>query len=265
MRTLLTLCALLLTVCPALAQWTDNPLKGIPRLPDGKPNLTAPTPKTLDGKPNLSGVWWVPHDGEENDLVGPPPKYLVNLAADLKPGEVAMQPWALEFLKREAALLGKNQPMAKCLPPGIPLNYTTPAPFKIVQTPDLVVMLYEVANSFRQVFVDGRTLPKDPNPTFVGYSVGRWNGDTFVVEGSGFNDKTWLDGIGHPHTDALRITERYTRRDVGHLEIQITIDDPKACLKPWSATIGAELLTNTDVMEYVCVENEKSLQHMIGN
>jgi len=265
MRARLTLCVLLFTALPAAAQWQDYPLsKSVPRLPDGKPDITAPTPRTAEGRPDLSGVWWVAHTGEENDLTGPPPKFLVNLAADLKPDDLQMLPWAAAVLKREGALLGLNAPMAKCLPPGVPLNYTTPTPFKIVQTPELVVMLYEVANSFRQVFLDGRALPKDPNPTFVGYSVGTWEGDTFIVESNGFNDKTWLDGRGLPHTEALRITERYRRVDVGHLEIKVTIDDPRTYGKPWTATIPAELLTNTDVMEYVCAENEKSLQHMVG-
>jgi hypothetical protein len=265
MRTLLlTVCTLLVLVSPAAAQWTEYPITGVPRLPDGRPDLAAPAPRTADGKPDLSGVWWVPHHGAENDLTAPPPKYLINLAADLKPGELVMLPRTASFLEQEAQQLGKNHPMAKCLPPGIPISYTVPAPFKIIQTPALVVMLYEVANSFRQVFVDGRSLPKDPSPMWLGYSIGRWDGDSFVVESAGFNDKTWLDGMGHSHTEALRITERYTRTDVGHMSIRITIDDPGAYAKPWTTTIGAELLTDTDVMEYVCVENERSLQHMVG-
>jgi hypothetical protein len=263
MRTLAILWTVILTAAPAMAQWTDYPLKSLPRLSDGKPNLVAPTPKTREGVPDLSGVWWFPHLGEENDIAGPPPKYLVNLAADLKEG-APMQPSAAAFFKEQAPQLGKNDPAARCLPPGVPKSYTVPAPWKIVQTPELIVMLYEFGNSFRQVFMDGRSLPKDPSPTWVGYSVGTWDGDTLVVETTGYNDKTWLDGIGHSHTEALRTVERFRRRDVGHMEVQITIDDPKAYTRPWSATIGMELLTNTDVMEYVCNENEKSLQHMVG-
>lgn len=154
--------------------------------------------------------------------------------------------------------------MSKCLPPGVVLSYTAGAPFRIVQTPELVVLLYEYANSFRQVFMDGRKLPTDPQPTWVGYSVGRWDNDTLIIETTGFNDRTWLDGIGHPHTDALRVTERLRRRDAGHLELQVTIDDPKAYEKPWTASMSATLATNTEVMEYVCAENEKSLQHMVA-
>src|SRR5688500_16270208 len=262
MRAPLVLGALVLMSLPAAAQWTDHPLKNAPRLADGKPNLSAPAPKAGDGKPDLSGVWWV----RSTDANGDPgqPRFFINLAADAKPGEAAMLPWALEFVKEQVSTLGKNHPVSKCLPPGVTLSYTAGAPFKIVQTTDLVVMLYEYSNSFRQVFMDGRALPRDPQPMWVGYSVGRWEGDTLVVETTGFNDKTWLDGIGHPHTEALRVTERLRRRDFGHLDMQITIDDPKAYEKPWTALIPAQLATSTDVMEYVCVENEKSLQHMVG-
>jgi len=264
MRALFAAFTLCLIALPATAQWAHYPLGNLPRRPDGAPDLSAPAPRTTDGRPDLSGVWWVRHDGAENDDLGPSPKYLSNLAADLAPHDVAMRPWADAFLKEQSAQRGLNHPMASCLPPGIPLSYTVPLPFKIVQTPSLVVMLYEAGNTFRQVFTDGRGLAKDPNPSFYGYSVGRWDDDAFVVESSGFNDRTWLDGMGHPHTEALRIIERYRRRDAGHLEIEITIDDHLAYARPWTVKIGAELLTGTEVMEYVCVENEKSRQHMPG-
>jgi hypothetical protein len=257
MRTLSLLSALLLMVSPAAAQWSDVPLKNVPLLRDGKPDLVAPAPRTRDGKPDLSGVWWVPA-GVDANVPGAVPKYLLNLAADLKPGVVMMLPWAQTFVKEQVASFGKNHPVSRCLPPGVPLSYTTPVPFKIVQTPELVVMLYEASNSFRQVFVDGRALPADPFPAWVGYSVGRWEDNVFTVETTGFNDKTWLDGVGHPHTEALRITERYTRHDFGHMSIQITIDDAKTYFKPWTTTIGTELLTNTDVMESVCGEAQSA-------
>lgn len=261
MRIPLILCALVLFAVPAVAQWTDHPLKNVPRLANGRPDLSAPAPRTREGKPDLSGVWWV-RDGASGSS-GQPSRFFLNLPADAKPGEVTMLPWALAFVKEQVATLSRNHPISKCLPPGVPLSYTAGVPFKIVQTPDLVVMLYEYSNSFRQVFMDGRVLPKDPQPTWVGYSVGRWEADTLVVETTGFNDRTWLDAIGHPHTEALRITERIRRRDFGHLDVQITIDDDMAYVTPWTVNIPAELTTNTDVMEYVCAENEKSLQHMI--
>jgi hypothetical protein len=243
---------------PVTAQWTEFPLKDVPRV-GGKPDLSASTPRTREGKPDLSGVWSVRSEAGSGQ-----PQHFLNLAADAKPGEVTMLPWALAFVKEQLSTLGMNHPVARCLPPGVALSYTAGAPFKIVQTPDLLVVLYEYANSFRQVFLDGRSLPKDPQPTWVGYSVGRWDGDTLVVDTSGFNDRTWLDGVGHPHTEALRIIERIQRKDFGHLDLQLTIDDPKTYEKPWTASLQADLVTNTEVMEYVCAENEKSLQHMVG-
>jgi hypothetical protein len=263
MRTRLTLCVLVLAALPASAQWTDLPLKSVPRLADGTPDMSAPVPRTREGTPDLSGVWWVRAGGVGNRNSGQPP-WFINLAADSKPGDVTMLPWAMGFVKEQVTTLGKNHPVSRCLPPGVALSYTSGAPFKIVQTPDLVVVLFEYSNSFRQVFMDGRALPRDPQPMWVGYSVGKWEGEALVVETIGFNDKTWLDGIGHPHTEALRVTERLRRRDVGHLDVQITIDDPKAYEKPWTVSLPAELATTTDLLEYVCVENEKSLQHVVG-
>jgi hypothetical protein len=212
----------------------------------------------------LSGVWFPRSGVAANGDAGQQPRLFINLAADAKPGEVTMLPWALAFVKEQVATLGKNHPVSKCLPPGVPLSYTAGAPFRIVQTPDLVVMLYEYSNSFRQIFMDGRTLPNDPQPTWVGYSVGKWDGDALVIETTGFNDKTWLDGIGHPHTEALRVTERVRRRDIGHLDIEVMIDDAMAYEKPWTVSVPMELATKTDLMEYVCLENEKSLQSMSG-
>ena len=133
-----------------------------------------------------------------------------------------------------------------------------------MQAPDLIVILHETGNLFRQIFLDGRTLRGELNPTWMGYSVSHWDGGTLVVESTGFNDKTWLDSRGHPHTESLRLTERYSRRDAGYLDIQITVDDPGAYTKPWTAKIGAELLTDTDLLENVCAENEKDTRHLVG-
>lgn len=263
MRIGVMLCVLVLMSLPASAQWTDLPFKNVPRLADGRPDLSAPTPRTREGMPDFSGVWWVRARGDGNGNSGQPP-WFINLAADSKPGEVAMLPWALAFVGEQVTTLGKNHPVSRCLPPGVALSYTSGAPFKIVQTQDLVVVLSEYSNSFRQVFMDGRALPRDPQPMWVGYSVGTWEGDVLVVETTGFNGKTWLDGIGHPHTEALHVTERLRRRDYGHLDVQITIDDPKAYEKPWTVSLPAELAITTDLLEYVCVENEKSLQRMVG-
>jgi hypothetical protein len=210
-----------------------------------------------DGKPDLSGTW-------ESEM-----GYFQDLAKDLKPGEVAMQPWAKALQADREGHLHTDDLLVNCMPPGVPrINMSAgnnmPHPFKIVQTPALVVLLYETsANStFRQVFLDGRPLPKDPQPAWLGYSIGRWEGNTLVVDTIGFNGRAWLDtGKGHPQTEAGRVTERFTRRDFGHLQIEITIDDPKAYDKPWRATVPVHLLPDSDLIETYC-ENEKDRPHM---
>jgi hypothetical protein len=244
---------LLLTLCSiAAAQWSQVPGKGTPRAKDGKPDLTAPTPHKADGKPDLSGIW-----GTESA------KYLVNIAADFKPGELPIQPWADAITKeRMTGIHAAEESNANCEPPGVPRIDNTPNPFKIVQEPDMIVILYEAFGQFRQVFLDGRKLPTDANPTWLGYSVGRWDGNTFVAESTGFNGKTWLDQAGHPTTEALHVTERYARRNFGHMDLQITIDDPKAYTKPWTIIEPMVLLPDTDLIEYVCNENEKDLKHL---
>ncbi len=246
-----------LTASATHAQWLNYRAPGVPRTPDGKVNLTAPTPRTPDGKPDLSGTW----ESEAG--------YFGNLAKDLKPGELLMHPWADAQVKENIRNLHKDDPMVACLPPGVPRinmggSRAMPHPFKIVQTPALVVLLYETSTNqtFRQVFLDGRPLPPDPQPSWLGYSVGRWEGDTLVVETTGFNGRAWVDtSSGHPQTEVARVTERFTRRDFGHLEIDITIDDSKAYLKPWRVKVPINLLPDTDLIETFC-ENEKDLGKM---
>jgi hypothetical protein len=238
------------------AQWLNYPTAGIPRTADGKPNLSAPAPRTGDGKPDLSGVWEA--DGQT---------YFFDLAAGLKPGDVVPQPWAKAMQQKYEDNLHSDDPLARCLPHGVPrVNTNGLFPFKIIQTPGLVVMLYEQLNLFRQIFMDGRTLAKDVNPTWLGYSTGKWDGDTLVVETSGFNDKTWLDTQkGRPASDELHVTERFRRMDFGTMEVVATINDPKAYTKPWTTTAQKMLLQlNTDILEFVCNENEKDAPHMVG-
>jgi hypothetical protein len=247
------LCA---TSLPASAQWVNYPTAGVPRAADGKPNLTAPAPRTTDGKPDFSGVW-----------IAEDQKYFMNLATGLKREDVALQPWAAELQKQRVDRDHADDPLAKCLPHGVPrINTNGLFPFKIIQTPGLVVILYEQMYLFRQVFMDGRKVANDANPSWLGYSTGQWDGDTLVVETSGFNDKTWLDtAMGHPATEALHVTERFRRTDFGHLELQATIDDPKAYTKPWTTTTQKmHLLLDTDILEFICNENEKDAPHMLG-
>jgi hypothetical protein len=234
---------------PLAAQWVNYPTPGIPRTADGKPNLTAPAPRTADGKPDLSGLW------QRISL-----KYERNIAADLKSGEI--QPWAEALVRQRAEDLQKDHMSVQCLPWG-PSYSNSARKAKIVQTPGLLLMLDEDL-TYRQIFLDGRTLETEPNPSWMGYSVGRWDGDTLVVDSFGFNDRTWLDRDGHPHSEALRMTERYRRLDFGHMQIEITVNDPQVYARPWTVTLSAELTPDTELLEYVCNESHHSLEHWVG-
>jgi Domain of unknown function (DUF3471) len=238
---------------PVIAQWINFPTPGIPRLPDGKPNLAAPTPQTADGKPDLSGVWRAARTGEYG--------YDFNVARQLKPEDV--QPWAEALRRQRVQDFRKDSPLARCLPVSVPfLNFRGLS--RIVQTPGLIVILHESPNSpHRTIFTDGRELPKDLNPTWLGYSVGRWEQDTLVVTSAGFNDRGWLDVGGHPQTESLRITERFRRRDFGHIEYELTIDDPKAFTKPFTLRSEKTFAPDTDLLEDIC-ENEISGAHLTG-
>jgi hypothetical protein len=237
----------------ASAQWVKLPAEAVPQTKDGKPDLLAPAPRKPDRKPDFSGIWQAAS-----------PKYLINLAADYKPGELPMQPWAETLTnERRTGVHAAEESQVNCLPPGLPRINSTPNPFKIIQEPGVVTILYEAFDLYRQIFLDGREPRKDPNPIWLGYSVGKWEGDTLVVETTGFNGKTWLDQAGHPTTEALHVIERFRRRDFGHLEIQTTIDDPKAYTKPWTANEEMELQTGTELIEFVC-ENEKDAKHLPG-
>jgi hypothetical protein len=254
MRTRIPLLVLLsLAAIPLGSQWRKLPTEGFPRTADGKIDLSAPAPRKPDGKPDLSGIW------QPSNI-----KYLVNLAADLKPDELPIQPWAEALTKeRSTETHGAEESDARCLPPGIPKINSTPNPFKIVQEPKLVVILYESMGIYRQFFLDGREPRKDADPSWEGYSVAKWDSDALVVDSTGFNGKFWLDKKGHPATESLHVTERFRRPDFGHLEIQATIDDPKAYTKPWSSTQRFELTPNTELFESVC-ENEQDVRHMPG-
>ncbi|PWU01936.1 MAG: hypothetical protein C5B51_21860 [Terriglobia bacterium] len=236
---------------PASAQWLKYPTPAIPRLPDGKPDLAAAVPKTPDGKPDFSGVW-EPRGG-----------YTGNIAKDLKPGEVPFQPWAEALYKHRLETEGKEDPQARCVLSGVPREHVVPYPFKILNTNGMIVILYEALHSYRQIFMDGRQLPKNPNPTWMGYSVGHWEDDTLVVESSGFVNNNWLDNGGHPGTEALRLTERFRRPDFGRINLEMTIDDSKAYTKPWKVNLVFNL-ADTELIEYVCDENEKDIGHLVG-
>jgi hypothetical protein len=239
----MTLAALVMSA-PAAMQWRQ-PTAGIPRTPDGKPNLSAPAPRTSDGKPDITGLW------------KPGPGYVSNIAKDLKPEDVPYQPWAEALYKQRRATDSKDDPTANCIVGGVPRSDLVPYPFKILQVPGMTVILYEAVHSYRQIFTDGRPLPADPTPTWFGYSIGSWEGDTFVVKTSGFNDKGWLDNNGRPVTEMLHVTERFHRKDFGHMDVQITIDDSKAYTKPWTITLPLVFQADDELIEYICDENNK--------
>jgi len=242
---LATILALVLMSVATRAQWLNHPTPGIPRLPDGRPNLSAPPSRLADGHPDLSGIWDV-----GNML------YFHDLARELKPGEVQLTPWAAAIRKQRMDRNHVDDPYGYCLPLGVP-RINVRSPFKILQTPQLTAFLHEtyVGMIFRQVFTDGRRLPEisEAEPTWLGYSVGKWDGDTFVVDTVGFRDRGWLSAMqAYPHSDALHVTERWRRADVGHMELTVTIDDPKAYVKPWTNKIPLLLLPDTELLEAFC-------------
>jgi len=235
-------------------------MAGAPRTPDGKVNMTGPVP-TLNGKPDLSGIWQAEAEPRGPGLYGlgesPNSKYFRDVLSDFKPGEEPLTPEGREILRRNSQLGPNAVPGLNCLPDGVPHGDLLPEPFKIIQTPGEMVMLYEVETTFRQVFTDGRQQLTDPSPSWNGYSVGKWEGDTLVVDTVGFNNLSWLDARGHGHSEDMRVEERFHRRDYGHLEATVTITDPKTFTKPITISFVERLLPDTDLFEHYCLENEK--------
>jgi hypothetical protein len=247
----MTACAWASTI---YAQWPEVKMPGIPRLHDGQPDLSAPAPRTADGRPDLSGVWNVGNS-----------TYFHDLANGLHPDDVQLTPWAAGIQKQRRERDHVDDPYGYCLPLGVP-RIDTRSPFKILQTPMLTVFLYEsfVGMMFRQVFTDGRALPEasEVDPTWLGYSVGRWEGDSFVVESIGFRDRGWLSAnMAYPNSDALRVIERFKRTSVGHMDLIVTIDDPKAFVKPWTNTIPLKLVADGELIEAFCDNQMFRLQH----
>ena len=256
----ISLAAIVLSVTPAAAQWLNYPTPGIPRLRDGKPDLNAPAPRTADGQPDLSGLWAAPCT---TTACSNADRVFFDLAKGQK-SEVLMTPWAAGIAKQRASRNHVDDPFGYCLPPGVPRIYFVVGAFRIVPTHNVTAFLHETAAGlmFRQVFTDGRSLPVVTEPTWLGYSVGRWEGNTFVIQTSGFKDGGWLDTeVGRPHSDALRITERLRRVDFGHIDLSITIDDPKAFVKPWTVTTVLTYQADTEILESFCDNHDKTMEH----
>jgi hypothetical protein len=249
------------------AQWENVLHSSVPRTRAGEAILTAPAPRARQRKPDLSGVWLAdgePAPQEIGPLIEPGllvPRYMINVLADVPAEAVQLQPSAEVLFGQRLQGGGKDDPVANCKPTGLPLMNTLPVPFKIVQTPTLVIVLYEENTVFRQIFLDGRKPVEDPVPQALGYSTGRWEGNALVVDTIGFSDRHWLDAMGHPLTERMRLTERFRRPDAGHLEIETTIDDPGAYTKPFTYTVKLTLLPDGELIEYFCTDNEKDAQH----
>jgi len=256
---------------PLAAQWPPHPV-GVPQGPDGKPNLAAPAPRTVDGKPDFSGIWMIYNGPDPGDRADRPPRLSGGLS-------LPMQPWAADLQRRRAAEGGLNDPDGLCLPQG-PLQYhIDPQPLKIVQTPTQILIIYESNYGLRTIYMDGRKLPPlgEPQPFWHGYSVGRWEGDTLVVESnnfrgvdpdavkngepSSFHGVGWLDHRGSPYTESMKLTERFRRVNYGHVDIEFTVDDPKAYTKPFTVRIVQQIVPDgSELIEFICHENQMFLK-----
>jgi len=258
---------LTLIAASASAQWLSYPTAGVPKTAAGAPNLAAPTPRTADGKPDLSGLWGNMCPTAKGPVMCAPevavPQVFGDIGRGVK-GGLPYQPWAVELVKARKAENGKDDPTSHCLPGGVAKLHTAALLRKIVQVPGLVVFLSERNASYRQIFTDGRPLPADPNPSWNGYSSGHWDGDTLVIESNGFKEGQWLDRAGSPLTESAKMTEKLRRPNYGTLEIELTVDDPKAYTKPWTIDLKQSIILNTELLDYICAENEKDSSHLVG-
>jgi len=257
---------------PVAAQWLKYPTAGIPRTADGKPDLKAPTPRTRDGKPDFSGMWLTadgppcPQKTSGQDFIEcgielPISVLGFNIGVKI-PGGLPYQPWAAELAKKRTAENSKDDPHARCLPDTFLRSYGLPHIQKFIQVPGLLVMLDEMNAGYRQVFTDGRPLPQDPVPAWNGYSTAKWDGDTLVIDSIGFRDDLWLDMAGSTISEKATVHERMRRLDYGHLQIEATVDDPKVYTKPWTVTMNQRIVVDTELVDEICLENEKSAQRM---
>ena len=277
-----------LTSTPLAAQWVKVPTAGVPRKAGGKVDMSAPAPRLANGKPDFSGIWTTgepnlrrtgalsspkeapgprePQDpsetqnpGDASDIAAS--RQMANIGVDL-PGGLPYQPWLVPIVKQRTDNLAKDDPHIRCLPDNFLRAYGLPHLLKFVHTPNLLVVLNEMNAGYRQVFTDARPLPEDPTPTWQGYSSGKWTGDTLVIDTAGLRDDTWIDWNGSVLTQAAKVREQIRRPDFGHLEIQVTVDDPKAYTKPWTVTLKERIVVDTELIDEICLENEQSLQHM---
>ncbi len=269
----LSTAALLILGAPHLAaQWIHYPTAGVPRKADGKVDMSAPAPRMTDGKPDFSGIWTTAEPNRRKaDPASPDTpadasdiaasRQMANIGVDL-PGGLPYQPWLVPIVKERTANLAIDDPHIKCLPDNFLRAYGLPHLLKFVHTPNLLVVLDEMNAGYRQVFTDARPLPENPNPTWQGYSSAKWSGDMLVIDTIGLRDDTWIDWNGSVLTEAAKVREQMRRPDFGHLEIQVTVDDPKAYTKPWTVTLKERIVVDAELIDEICVENEQSLKHL---
>jgi len=264
---------LLLSICTLLgsadltAQWVKYPTAGVPRNPDGKVNIFGPTPRLADGKPDFSGIWTSDEIDPRRPNVPPNPRdattsrRMVNIGVEL-PGGLPYQPWLATLVKERWAKNAKEDPHVKCFPDNFIRAYAMPHLLKFAQMPGLLIVLNEWNAGYRQVFTDGRPLPEDPTPSWMGYSSAKWSGDTLIVDTIGLRDDSWIDWQGSVVGESAKVREEIRRPDFGHLEVRLTVEDPKAYTKPWTVTIKERLIVEAELIDEICLENERSLQHM---
>jgi len=251
------------------AQWLNMTTPGIPRTRDGKPDLTAPVPKTADGKPDFSGMWVplevLPCDPGQRGVQCtelPLTPRLINFAAGLQ-GGLPYQPWAADLVKNRSKDVAFIDPHTHCMPPNFPRAWAFPESLKIFQTRTQLVILDEFNASYRQVFFDGRKLPEDMLPTWNGYSVAHWEGDTLVVDSAGYRDDSWLDTAGNFFSSEARVTERIRRPNFGSMNVEVTVNDPKVFTKPWTVELHMKPHLDTEMIDFICMENNRDLDHFV--
>ena len=270
------------------AQWVKYPTAGAPRKADGTVNLSAPTPRMPDGKPDLTGIWTTaePNTRRAGTLSSPrdqgapavaqttsaaetpanpnaitASRQMANIGVDI-PGGLPYQPWLVPIVKERTENNAIDDPHIRCLPDNFLRAYGLPHLLKFVHTPNLLIVLNEMNAGYRQVFTDGRPLPEDPTPTWQGYSSAKWSGDTLVIDTIGLRDDTWIDWNGSVLTEAAKVREEIRRPDFGHLEIRVSVDDPKAYTKPWSVTLKQRIVVDTELIDEICLENEQFIKHL---
>ena len=267
------------------AQWVKYPTARVPRKAGGKVDMSAATPRMADGKPDFSGIWTTGEPNRQTDELSSPKappsprlpqspndtpgdatriaasRQMANIGVDL-PGGLPYQSWLVPIVKERTDNLAKDDPHIKCMPDNFLRAYGLPHLLKFVHTPNLLVVLNEMNAGYRQVFTDGRPLPEDPTPSWQGYSSAKWSGDTLVIDTIGVRDDTWIDWNGSVLTPAAKVREQMRRPDFGHLEIQVTVDDPKAYTKPWTVTLKQRIVVDAELIDEICIENEQSLKHM---